>query len=210
MNLQYYYWYFKSAISPQHCDDIINLALKQKDKLGLIGPLSEKKKLNKKDIKDLKQRRDSNITWIDMPWVYKLIQPYIHTANRNAGWNFDWDFTESAQFTKYKLNQFYDWHCDAWDRPYDRPENKNLHGKIRKLSVTISLSDPKNYKGGKLEFDLKNQSPNSKKKTKIECKEILPRGSVVVFPSFIWHRVKPVVKGTRYSLVMWNCGYPFR
>ena len=210
MNLQYYYWYFKSAISPQHCDDIINLALKQKDKLGLIGYLSQKKELNKKDIKDLKQQRNSNITWIDLPWVYKLIQPYVHVANKNAGWNFEWDWSESCQFTKYKKDQFYDWHCDSWDKPYDNPENKNIHGKIRKLSVTISLSDPKNYKGGELEFDLKNQPPKSKKKTKITCKEILPRGSVVVFPSFIWHRVKPVVKGTRYSLVMWNCGYPFR
>lgn len=48
MNLQYSYWYFKSAISPQHCDDIINLALKQKDKLGLIGNLSQKKNLIKR------------------------------------------------------------------------------------------------------------------------------------------------------------------
>tara|TARA_Y100000004_G_scaffold194862_1_gene260486 strand:+ start:412 stop:717 length:306 start_codon:yes stop_codon:yes gene_type:complete len=100
MNLQYYYWYFKSAISPQHCDDIINLALKQKDKLGLIGYLSQKKELNKKDIKDLKQQRNSNITWIDLPWVYKLIQPYVHVANKNAGWNFEWDWSESCQFYK--------------------------------------------------------------------------------------------------------------
>ena len=38
----------------------------------------------------------------------------------------------------------------------------------------------------------------------------MPKGSIVVFPSFIWHRVKPITKGTRYSLVMWNCGYPFK
>ena len=38
----------------------------------------------------------------------------------NAGWNFDWDRSESCQFTKYKLNQYYDWHCDSWDKPYDR------------------------------------------------------------------------------------------
>ena len=37
-----------------------------------------------------------------------------------AGWNFDWERSESCQFTKYKLNQYYDWHCDSWDKPYDR------------------------------------------------------------------------------------------
>jgi PKHD-type hydroxylase len=214
MNLQYHYWYFKSALSSQQCDDIINAGQKQKENLALVGKLSEKKELNKKlsnkDIKDLKKIRNSNIAWLDLPWIYKLIQPFVHTANRNAGWNFDWDYSESAQFTKYKLNQFYDWHADSWDMPYNRPDNQNTHGKIRKLSVTVSLSDPKDYKGGTLEFDLRNQAPDSKKNTLLECTEIIPRGSIVVFPSFVWHRVKPVTKGIRHSLVMWNCGYPFK
>ena len=39
-----------------------------------------------------------------------------------AGWNFDWERSESCQFTKYKLNQYYDWHCDSWDKPYDRKD----------------------------------------------------------------------------------------
>ena len=43
-----------------------------------------------------------------------------------------------------------------------------------------------------------------------KCAEIKQKGSVVVFPSHLWHRVKPVTKGTRYSLVMWNLGYPFK
>ena len=47
-------------------------------------------------------------------------------------------------------------------------------------------------------------------KHKIQCKEIFPKGSIVVFPSFLWHRVKPVTKGTRYSLVLWHLGYPFK
>jgi len=74
--------------------------------------------------------------------------------------------------------------------------------------VTCSLSDPKDYKGGELEFDFRNQYPN--KSSVRKCVEIKPRGSIVVFPSHVWHRVKPVTKGTRYSLVIWNLGYPFR
>ena len=141
-------------------------------------------------------------------WIYNEIHPYIHTANKNAGWNFQWDFSESCQFTKYKLDQFYDWHCDSWSKPYNRPEESDRHGKIRKLSVTISLSDENDYEGGDFEFDFRNDDKGSNQPQL--CKEIKPKGSVVVFPSFVWHRVKPVTSGTRYSLVIWNLGWPFK
>ena len=111
---------------------------------------------------------------------------------------------------KYKLNQYYDWHCDSWDKPYQNP-GPDL-GKIRKLSMTCQLTDGSEYQGGELEFDFRNYDPHlrNKKTHIIQAKEILPKGSIVVFPSFVWHRVKPVTKGTRYSLVMWNLGYPFK
>jgi PKHD-type hydroxylase len=143
-------------------------------------------------------------------WIYKEIQPYVHQANTSAGWNFQWDFSESCQFTKYEKGQYYDWHCDSWDRPYIR-ENANdpSHGKIRKLSVTVTLSDPKEYKGGELEFDFRDKDPDKKPSIR-KCTEILPKGSLVVFPSFVWHRVCPVKKGSRYSLVIWNIGWPYR
>ena len=58
-----------------------------------------------------------------------------------------------------------------------------------------------NMKVVSLEFQFRNQDdPTPKKK----CVEILPRGSICVFPSFVWHEVKPVTKGIRYSLVIWN------
>jgi len=52
-------------------------------------------------------------------------------------------------------------------------------------------------------------NPDKEHNRKI-CTEILPRGSIVVFPSHVWHRVRPVTKGVRYSLVIWNLGYPFK
>jgi len=83
------------------------------------------------------------------------------------------------------------------------------NGKIRKLSVTVSLSDNKDYKGGELQFYL--NSPKLKEKDKIKiCEEVKTQGSIVVFPSHLWHRVTPVTKGTRYSLVMWNLGLPWK
>jgi PKHD-type hydroxylase len=212
MNLIHHYYYFKSALSPRFCDELIKYGMAQQEQLALTGNLSEKKNkgnsLTKEEINDLKKKRDSNVVWLNDRWIYNEVQPFIHEANKLAGWNFEWDWSESCQFTKYKLNQFYDWHCDSWEAPYDEPTNPQTHNKIRKLSVTCSLSPPEDYEGGELEFDFRNMDPD--KPTIRKCAEIKPRGSIVVFPSHVWHRVKPVTKGTRYSLVIWNLGNSFR
>ena len=209
MNLTNYYWYFQSAVPSRICDDIVKYGQQLQDQMAVTGGYGNRK-LNKKEIKDLKTKRDSNIVWMSDRWIYKEIQPYVHQANQNAGWNFEWDFSESCQFTKYRKGQYYDWHCDSWDKPYIRETvNDPSHGKIRKLSVTVTLSDPKDYSGGELEFDFRNLDP-AKPKKPIKCKEILPKGSLGVFPSFVWHRVCPVKKGERNSLVIWNLGWPFK
>jgi PKHD-type hydroxylase len=211
MHLKDYYWYFKSALPDRICDDIINLGKEKKHQMALIGNASKKGLANasKKEIKDVLKTRDSDIAWLDDLWIYNQVHPFIHAANESAGWNFEWDYSEACQFTKYKKGQYYGWHIDSWDGAYNKPEDKNLHGKIRKLSVTVSLSDPNDYEGGELEFDCRNER-FGKKKNLLTCNEIKPRGSIVVFPSFVWHRVKPVTKGTRYSLVIWNIGNPFK
>jgi hypothetical protein len=64
----------------------------------------------KQEIKDMQRKRNSDLVWLNDAWIYKEIHPYVNQANRNAGWNFEWDRSESCQFTKYKLNQYYDWH----------------------------------------------------------------------------------------------------
>ena len=173
MQLFNYYHYFKSAIPERICDDIVRYGHQIKDTLAVTGNYSTDTKLNKKQMKDLKKTRNSNVVWMNDNWIYREIQPYINAANRDSGWNFDWDFSEECQFTKYKKGQYYDWHCDSWDKPYDAP-NTPSHGKIRKLSVTVSLSDPKDYKGGELEFDFRNNMPNKKANIR-KCKEILPK-----------------------------------
>jgi PKHD-type hydroxylase len=177
--------------------------------MAVTGGFGGNQKLNQKQVKDLKKKRNSDIVWMSDRWIYKEIQPYIHQANANAGWNFQWDFSEACQFTKYTKGQFYDWHCDGWDKPYMREGNDPSNGKIRKLSVTVTLSDPKDYKGGELEFDFRNLDPDKKPNIR-KCTEILPKGSLVVFPGFVWHRVCPVKKGSRHSLVIWSLGWPYK
>jgi PKHD-type hydroxylase len=43
-----------------------------------------------------------------------------------------------------------------------------------------------------------------------QAQNVLTKGSIIIFPSFVWHRVKPVTEGTRYSLVLWNLGKPYK
>ena len=209
MNLSNYYWAFKSALPPKLCDDIIKYALSKDETMARTGGFGDKE-LSQDQVLNMQRKRKSDLVWLNDTWIYKEIHPYVHMANKNAGWNFDWIRSESCQFTKYKLNQYYDWHCDSWDKPYEKegPEN----GMIRKLSVTCQLTDGSEYTGGELQFDTRSYDPHMRDEDKhvITSKEILPKGSIVVFPSFVWHRVQPVTRGTRYSLVIWNLGYPFR
>ena len=237
MNLKHNYWYFDSVLTNRFCDEVIRYANEKQEITALVGSkekiknkiteilkkfpedikLSQEElikkhnikvnnKLNDEELLDLKKQRDSNIVWLSEAWIYKEIQPYIHIANKNSNWNFDWNYSEACQFTKYKLNQHYDWHCDSWEEPYVSNDPK-FNGRIRKLSVTCSLSDPKDYKGGEFEISHRN---NLKDDQPSICNEIKNKGSIIVFPSFLWHRVRPVTEGTRYSLVIWNLGYPFR
>ena len=201
--------YFKTPFWFEEKLDFLKSLTKETDNY-----IKEARELRKAEIKKTNDFGTSyhSKSLLNDTWIYKEIHPYIHEANKLAGWNYDWNFSESCQFTKYKLNQYYDWHCDSWDKPYDKPEDPNSYGKIRKLSVTCQLTDGSEYEGGELQFDCRNYDPHMRDEDKhvLNVKEILPKGSIVVFPSFVWHRVQPVTKGTRYSLVIWNLGYPFK
>ena len=219
MNLENYYYYFRNGISPKLCDDIVK-HFSSKLEPALVGTEPEIKKYKEADGKTKKQiskliekKRKSEVSFSDDRWIYKEIQPFIKVANQRANWNFDWDWTEQMQFTKYGLNQHYGWHCDSYDKPYGEEVPDGMKGKIRKLSASIILSDPEDYEGGDLEFDMRNSVDyefSNKRESKIVCQELKNKGAIVVFPSFIWHRVTPVTKGERYSLVMWNLGQSWR
>ena len=206
MYLKEHYWFFKKQLTDKFCDKIINHALNKKSQLGLTFPYTEKNKLSKKEINNLKNIRDSKIIWLEDSWIYDEIVPLIFKANKNAGWNFDIDWFETIQFTIYGKNQHYDWHQDSILSPYES-KDFNFNGKIRKLSITCTLSNEKDYVGGDFQLDIKNKIG---KDILINLNEVKPRGSVVVFPSHEWHRVTPVTKGTRYSLVIWAIGKPFK
>ena len=91
MNLSNYFWYFKSALTPRFCDEVIKYALQQKDGIARTGGFDTNQELSKEDIKNIQRKRKSDLVWFNDTWIYKELHPYVHEANRRAGWNFDWD-----------------------------------------------------------------------------------------------------------------------
>lgn len=121
-------------------------------------------------------------------WLFHLLWGYMLKANINAKWNFDIYGQQPPQFTTYEKDFFYDFHEDG-----------TFHQDgMRKLSITIILSDPTHYDGG--EFVFENGGDVISKN----------QGTIIAFPSFIRHRVNPVTKGIRYSLVNWFDGPAFK
>jgi PKHD-type hydroxylase len=180
------------------------------------------------DVDKARYIRDSEVTWMNDQWLYDLVYPYLREANEKAGWKYEFDVSESFQFTKYGINQFYGWHADGnschlgkYKRaipgvtprdsngmfPRGLTDNVNMIGKIRKLSMTINLNKPGEYEGGNLKFDF---GPHATGNRFHECVEIRPQGSIIIFPSYVYHQVTPVTSGTRYSLVLWTLGQPFK
>ena len=140
--------------------------------------------------------------------LVKLFGNLIKDYNDNySGWKYDLEFIEAIQLGHYYEGDFYDWHIDSFKDPRIRTKQEVNPDKPynRKVSVTVWLNDPEEYEGG--EFDLETGGPNAEKRYDTMK---LPKGSIVVFPSHMWHRVRPVTSGVRKSLVLWIQGPPFK
>ena len=153
-----------------------------------------------------KKARISDIAWVNDQWIYDTIWPYMERANDKAGWRYDIRNAELMQITRYKKSGFYGFHKDGRGdhlSVYNQSDNKFLHGQVRKLSMTVLLND--NYEGGEFQFATYKQE-----ECEIHTPEFNKTGTIVVFPSDMEHRVAPVTKGKRYSLVTWFLGPPFK
>lgn len=141
-----------------------------------------------------KKIRNSLVRFIpfdEMKSFYQRIEILVNTVNANFfGYN-DIHLTEPAQFTTYNKKGFYNWHQDTFMDGKDNP-------RVRKISMSILLNKPNEFKGGELEFF------SSDKKIKLN------QGYGVFFASYLVHKVTPITKGTRKSLVMWFGGTPLK
>lgn len=140
--------------------------------------------------------RRSTVTWLPAgdatAWMFDKLTTIVRRANRIYGFDLI-GFTEDLQFTRYAgEGAHYSWHQDGLDGELA----------LRKLSIVVQLSSADDYSGGDLElFGIDDESwPETTR----------DQGTVVVFPSFEYHRVTPLVSGTRCSLVAWVGGPPFR
>jgi PKHD-type hydroxylase len=139
--------------------------------------------------------RKSQIAWLsntpEISWFYDRMAFVARQLNAKF-YNFDlYGFLEDMQFTIYKDDNesHYTWHIDMSDQA-PAP---------RKLSLVLQLSDPSEYEGGELQTMTGSTNAVDKQK-----------GLIAAFPSYMVHRVTPVTKGTRYSIVIWVCGPSFK
>ena len=195
MKLQYSYWLFPNAFGIDECNKILEIQNNWNE--GTVGSTL-----------DLKVR-DSKVMWISELWIYHKVFHFMKAANKKAKWNFDVDWCEDCQLTQYTKDQYYHWHRDTNDNPYDNPKDKNFEGNIRKITSTLILSNPEDFKGGEFEFCDNQNSPIKSSKNFLKVPP-MNKGSFLCFPSHIWHRVKPIESGTRYSVVSWFLGKPFK
>jgi len=165
--------------------------------LDHVSELAHKATTNKARVGDNRATddkiRSSRIGWLNQSgWLRDRLYGFAEEANRRA---FAFDFTRCCdiQYTEYHAEEkgHYNWHIDVSftkDTPFDR-----------KLSLTVQLSDPSEYEGGL--FKIENQTLPEWYREK---------GTVMVFPSYLRHRVEPVTKGVRRSLVAWFEGPRWR
>lgn len=182
--VNYTYWKWDGVLTAEFCRS----ALVEVDWAASVA--AEIKPAN--PVVDTEIRR-SDIVW--QPTMQPLgciSRTYIEQANIAAGWNYQLSAQEDTQLTRYKStdNGYYNWHMDAGP-----PQN----GIQRKLSCVILLNDASEFEGGVLQFK------------GMEDEILLTKqGSIIVFPSFIEHKVTPVTKGVRYTAVTWANGPAFR
>ena len=207
------FWYWDNVIPKEECDKIINLYPDKWKRAEIKEQIID---INTKGKVDDLNRISECIFLID-EWVFQMALGFIKTANEKSGWNYDIESLETMQLTKYPTGGFYGWHKDGGSDiygAYQKPDDPLIDGMVRKLSMTILLND--DYEGGEFQFKFADNKRKGLDKVAhgLKTNTLTPPlkgvGSVIVFPSYLLHRVKPVTKGTRYSLVVWSLGPPFK
>ena len=173
--------------TPEQCQKIIDAGRRQKPQQAQVG-------MNKPGGGIDTKKRTTTISWLpfkEMEPMYNDINQFIQKANKNHFGFGDIKITEQAQFTEYPEGGFYDWHMDT-------DVNMQYEPPVRKISMTLLLSPEDQFEGGDLELMAPGKRANMK------------QGHAIIFASFLNHRVAPVTKGVRQSLVMWFGGDPFK
>ena len=166
----------KNAVDDKFIQSIIDVGKNQKLEEANIGGQSNTSN----------NIRSTKISWIMDKTILLTLKDKMLEINKSKNWNYDVTDMFPFQYSVYHENDHYDWHVDTG--------SAYLKQKERKISFSLILNDK--YEGGELEFK------NSDENIALD----LNKGDMVTFPSFLEHRVKPVLNGTRISLVGWMLG----
>jgi len=174
------YAFWNNAFTKEECQTIINIA---KEKGLIKGTTSVEKDV-----------RDSKISWLypvdNMDWVFRRVTDITLNLNERF-FKFDlFGLNEGFQFTNY----------EAPSGKYGKHVDRAMNIPVRKLSISIQLTDPEEYEGGEL-YLYDEEEGTVMDKT---------QGTLILFPSYVLHEVMPVTKGTRNSLVTWVTGKQFK
>jgi len=155
------------------------------------------------------RKRICKVAWINDYKLMEGLMELVRVYNENySNWNVDITALEDLQYTVYdSKGSHYDWHVDKMPipTPYNTSDSGSQDSLIRKISFTIFLNDPNEYEGGELDIEVRGPTSDKRYDTFKH-----PEGTIVVFPSSKWHRVRPVTSGVRKSLVGWVLGPPYR
>lgn len=176
------YWHIDKYIPDYVCDEII----KNYSDFSTAG-------LQGGDIRS--NVRNSGVCWIREPFYKNLVFDIITRTNRDSGLNFQLEYLENLQLTRYVApDGHYDFHTDD-----DGHSRENIDDSMRKISMSCLLTNPNEFEGGNFEIQTSAEPYDVK----------LKKGDIILFPSYKLHRVSPVTKGTRHSLVAWAHGRAF-
>ncbi len=194
------FYIFPNVLSPDTCDEII-----KDGKQYILEKAEVYNHRDKKSSRDDPNIRKSSVCFIEGKEnkINQLAWDFIRKANKDY-FKYDLDYFQAVQFSEYSKGGFFDWHQDDVGMSH--------LDEVRKLSLGVNLSAPNTYEGGELEFYNGGKPFEDMGDVKGEqvAKDIQSQGSVVVFDSRDWHRVKLVTKGLRYSMVCWTVGKNFR
>lgn len=174
---------------------------------------------------DILKIRKTKVTFTDDRELYSIVDPIVNEINQALEWNYNITCIEPIQYTVYYGDGekgHYHWHTDTIvnDSFLEDQSNNLMSGTTRKISMVIQLSDHRDYEGGEFELlSATTDPPEDQQELEyklnnigylefepVPLKEFYRQGDVIIMPSYVYHRVKPVIKGIRRSLVCWFRG----
>jgi len=192
--------WWDDAFTDDELNQICELSSKNLEEAKVFMP--NKEKPGAPDIpKALPDKRTSEISFNyvddDNRWIFERINSIINHVNFSE-FHFDLNGYEMYQYAEYKAENsgHYVWHSDLH-------MNDHLTPTMRKLSISLVLNEPGvDFEGG--DFQFMRSTPEN-----LETVEF-KKGRIILFPSWLTHRVTPVTKGVRKSVVIWVLGPKFR